>query len=258
MRDCLHWIRAPITVDGDHPLYVDKKVADLLGEKIEPTEEKASDNGKDDLAKTGTIASVLIATVAFAAAFTVPGGFIADDHPGAGTAILARRFAFRAFVVSDTMAFVCSIVATCFLMYGCAKGIPRKHRLWYNLLASGLVPVAAQFMIAAFAFGFQLVLGNANRSFIVFVYAVSLAAVLVCFPGIWIPMHLGLAKTVWRRAGWRGLVNVHNRPSSLLQFVDYFTASILFNNHLRRPLFVLLIAAAFTVAISLSFAFPNY
>lgn len=95
MRDCLHWIRAPITVDGDHPLYVDKKVADLLGEKIEPTEEKASDNGKDDLAKTGTIASVLIATVAFAAAFTVPGGFIADDHPGAGTAILATRFAFR-------------------------------------------------------------------------------------------------------------------------------------------------------------------
>jgi hypothetical protein len=117
------------------------------------------------MTKNKTIASVLIATVAFAAAFTVPGGFVADDHAHAGTAILARRFAFRAFVVSDTIAFLCSIVATCFSIYGGSREIPRGHRRGYILLASVLVPVGSQFMIAAFAFGFQLVLGSVNRRF---------------------------------------------------------------------------------------------
>jgi len=119
-------------------------------------------NEEDDWARTGTIASVLIATVAFAAAFTAPGGFVADDHPGAGTAILARRFAFRAFGVSDTMAFLCSIIATCFFVYGGAREIPHNHRFWYNILGGWLVPIGALFMMATFAFGFHLVLGNAN------------------------------------------------------------------------------------------------
>jgi hypothetical protein len=209
----------------------------LYDKHQKPAKEDAS--AKNDMTKNGTIASVLIATVAFAAAFTVPGGFVADDHAHAGTAILARRFAFRAFAVSDTIAFVCSIVATCFHIYGSARQIPHGHRLWYNVLASGLVPVGSQFMIAAFAFGFHLVLGSVNRWLTVFIYTVSLASVLFCFPGIWVPFHLGLGKVMWRRAEWAGLV------------------SFLLVN-LRRPLFVLLISATFVVAIVLSIALPNY
>ncbi|KAK1679991.1 hypothetical protein QYE76_040839 [Lolium multiflorum] len=242
--DCLYWLRAPSTLDGVLRFY----------EK--PAEEDAPAEG-DDMTKSGTIASVLIATVAFAAAFTVPGGFVADDHAHAGTAVLARRFAFRAFVVSDTVAFVCSIVATCFHIYGSAREIPHGHRLWYNLLASGLVPVGSQFMIAAFAFGFHLVLGSVNRWLIVFMYIFSLASVLFCFPGIWVPLRLGLGKVVWRRAGWRGLVNIYERPSSLSHFLFLFRRSFLFLNF-RRPLFVLLISATFVVAIVLSIALPNY
>lgn len=110
---CMRWSGATntITLDGVHPLHVDKKLADLFQKKkIEATEDEPSNED----GKTGTIGSVLIATVAFAAAFTVPGGFIADDHPDAGTAIPAKKFAFRAFVVSDTMAFASSIIATSF------------------------------------------------------------------------------------------------------------------------------------------------
>jgi hypothetical protein len=209
------------------------------------------------MTKDGTLASVLIATVAFAAAFTVPGGFIADDHAHAGTAILARRFAFRAFAVSDTIAFVCSIVATCFHIYGSSRQVPHGHRLWYNLLASRLVPMGSQFMIAAFAFGFHLVLGSVNRWLTVFIYILSLASVLFCFPSIWAQFHLGLGKVVWRRAGWRGLVNMHRRPSSLPQVLFLFTRSFLFEN-LDMSLFVLLISATFVVAIVLSIALPNY
>ncbi|KAJ1291198.1 hypothetical protein BS78_02G299900 [Paspalum vaginatum] len=244
---CLVWSRAAFTPHrarhggggstggSDHP---------SRGEDMKPTkEEQASE--EENFSRTGTIGSVLIATVAFAAAFTVPGGFIADDHRGAGTAVMARRFAFRAFVVSDAMAFACSIVATCFLIYGGTRGAPRprderRHR--YNVLASQLLPLSALFTIAAFPFGFQLVLGDANRGLIVFVYTLSSASVLFCIPDIWLPLRIGLLKVVLRRAGWRAL------------------ASILLEGKLfiRGPMFLVLISATFAVAIALQFALPRY
>ncbi|KAF8669123.1 hypothetical protein HU200_051449 [Digitaria exilis] len=172
------------------------------------------------MSRTGMIGSVLIATVAFAAAFTVPGGLVADDHANARAAVLARRFAFRAFVVSYTMAFVCSATATCLLIHGGTRDVTRNHRVCYNSLGAGLLPMAALFTIAAFAFGFQLVLGDANRGLIVFLYAVCLASVLLIFPANWVPLQLGMEKAIWRRAGWRGFVNMHDRKPSLLGLFD--------------------------------------
>ncbi|TVU38782.1 hypothetical protein EJB05_12169, partial [Eragrostis curvula] len=234
--------RATTTLDGFHAAH---------GGNDNPIEEPASEN--EDLR---TIASVLIATVAFAAAFTVPGGFVADDHPSAGTAILAKRFAFKAFIVSDTIAFLCSIVATSFLIYGGSREIPRNHQREYNVLASGLVPVAVQFLIAAFAFGLHLVMGEANLGLIIFVYLVSVPSVLFCFPGIWVPLYLGLGKAIWRRAGWRGLTDTYSE-SNLGQNFCRFIHSFLFKS-IRRPLFAILICATFIVAIALQIALPNY
>jgi hypothetical protein len=183
------------------------------------------------------ITSVLIATVAFAAAFTLPGGYVAEDDVRAGTAMLARRFAFRAFVVSDTIAFLCSIVATCFFTYGGASRTPRNQRRTYSQLTSGLVQVGSQFLIAAFAFGFHLVLGVVNRWLIIFVYIVCLASVLTSFPAMWVPLKFGVAKAIWCRAGWRGL--------------PLFKA-------LKKPVGALFVSAMFVVAIVLSIAMPNY
>lgn len=239
-------MRAPFSLDGIHALYVDNK----------PAVDEEAFKQQEYMGTNGTIASVLIATVAFAAAFTVPGGFVADDHPRAGTAILANRFAFKAFVVTDTMAFLCSIVATCFLIYGSAGHIPRGHRWLYSLLASGLVPWAAQFLIGAFALGFHLMLGAKNRGLVIFVYVVSSAAVLFCFPGMWGPFRLGLGRAIWCRAGWRGVINIHKRPSSLPNFV-----ALLFSGPLvqiRRTVFAVLICATFVVAIALDITMPNY
>ncbi|KXG36380.1 protein ACCELERATED CELL DEATH 6 isoform X3 [Sorghum bicolor] len=125
VKNCLYWTRAPVTGE-DHV---------RLHSRMSTTTTPAMDEDPKDIdgiTATATIASVLIATVTFAAAFTVPGGYVADDHPRAGTAVLARRLAFRAFVASDTMAFLCSIVATCFLVYGGAGQVPRGQRRLYQ------------------------------------------------------------------------------------------------------------------------------
>ncbi|XP_078158804.1 protein ACCELERATED CELL DEATH 6-like isoform X2 [Carex rostrata] len=48
------------------------------------------------------LGSVLITTVTFAAAFTIPGGYN-EDH---GTPILGRKYMFRAFILANTLAFI--------------------------------------------------------------------------------------------------------------------------------------------------------
>ncbi|WMV39576.1 hypothetical protein MTR67_032961 [Solanum verrucosum] len=54
------------------------------------------------------VVATLIMTVTFAAGFTLPGGLYSDDSPNKGMAILLKRAAFRAFVISDVLAFSCS------------------------------------------------------------------------------------------------------------------------------------------------------
>ncbi|CAK7349941.1 unnamed protein product [Dovyalis caffra] len=57
------------------------------------------------------VTAVLIATVTFAVAFTLPGGYKNEQGPAQGTAILSKKAAFIAFVISDTMSMVLSLSA---------------------------------------------------------------------------------------------------------------------------------------------------
>ncbi|RWR88245.1 protein ACCELERATED CELL DEATH 6-like protein [Cinnamomum micranthum f. kanehirae] len=61
----------------------------------------------------------LVATVTFAAAFTVPGGY-KNDGPVAGLPVFMRNAALHAFILSDTIAFCGSLTATILLVYGSA------------------------------------------------------------------------------------------------------------------------------------------
>ncbi|PHT49110.1 hypothetical protein CQW23_13318 [Capsicum baccatum] len=58
------------------------------------------------------VVATLLVTVTFAAGYTLPGGFESDLNSSTkGMAILIRETAFRAFVVSDAIAFTCSACA---------------------------------------------------------------------------------------------------------------------------------------------------
>lgn len=50
------------------------------------------------------IVAALIATVTFAAGFTIPGGYQGDKGPEQGFAVLSRKAAFKAFVITNTLA----------------------------------------------------------------------------------------------------------------------------------------------------------
>ncbi|XP_078150896.1 uncharacterized protein LOC144546225 [Carex rostrata] len=60
-----------------------------------------------------SLVAALLATINFAAAFTLPGGF-SSDSSDAGQPLFARKAAFQMFLISDTIA-MCSSLAVAFL-----------------------------------------------------------------------------------------------------------------------------------------------
>ncbi|KAJ1695547.1 hypothetical protein LUZ63_012245 [Rhynchospora breviuscula] len=60
-----------------------------------------------------SLVAALLATITFAAAFTLPGGF-SSDPSDAGVPIFARKAAFQSFLISDTIA-MCSSLTVVFL-----------------------------------------------------------------------------------------------------------------------------------------------
>jgi hypothetical protein len=75
-------------------------------------EKKKQSNLIKDATRMYIIGAVLIATVAFGATFAIPGGYKEDDHLNGGTPTLAGRYIFDAFMMANTLAFVCSTAAT--------------------------------------------------------------------------------------------------------------------------------------------------
>jgi len=68
--------------------------------------------------ETRVLVAALVATVTFAAAFTVPGGYKNEQ----GTAVLVKNAAFAVFVISDTTAMVLSISALYIHFYWAVMG----------------------------------------------------------------------------------------------------------------------------------------
>jgi hypothetical protein len=76
-------------------------------EKNNDEENKEEEEALSKARESHLVVAVLIATVTFAVAFTLLGGYKSDR----GTAILAKKAAFIVFVISDAMSMVLSILA---------------------------------------------------------------------------------------------------------------------------------------------------
>jgi len=83
--------------------FVSKREIERNNEERNKKREEAMSKARE----SHLVVAALIATVTFAAAFTLPGGYKSDR----GTAILAKKAAFIVFVISDAMSMVLSILA---------------------------------------------------------------------------------------------------------------------------------------------------
>ncbi|KAF8032343.1 hypothetical protein BT93_D1305 [Corymbia citriodora subsp. variegata] len=113
------------------------------------------DSSKRSLIDLQLLVAALIATVTFAAAFTMSGGY---DNEGAnkGMAVLAGKPAFKAFVIFNTSAFCFSILALFFLYDPSFWGARQQAR--YTAAAGWYIYFAICCLVLAFACGTYVVL----------------------------------------------------------------------------------------------------
>ncbi|VAI51973.1 unnamed protein product [Triticum turgidum subsp. durum] len=137
---------------------------DYFEEKKEIVQARQNETRTIENVKDGTqslcIGSVLIATVTFGASFAMPGGYRADDHTNGGTPTLAGRLAFDAFMIANSCAFTCSMIATIALMFSGSPMHNPQSRLVHLGTAFGFMSISITCLIAAFALGTYMMLAQ--------------------------------------------------------------------------------------------------
>jgi len=101
-----------------------------------------------------SLVAILIATITFAAAFTLPGGY-SNDAGSEGLPIMAKKAAFQAFLISDTIAMCSSLVAFVCII---ARWEDLEFLLYYRSFTKKLMWLAYVATTTAFATGLYTVL----------------------------------------------------------------------------------------------------
>ncbi|KAL5736028.1 hypothetical protein ACOSQ2_030816 [Xanthoceras sorbifolium] len=131
--------------------------------------EVKDDKGKE-MAQTLSVMATLIATFTFTAAFTMPGGYTSDE-PNKGMAVLIRRTAFQAFIITDTIAMTSSMTAAVVVFWSFWRS-SRESFMDTLPLAIGLTWIGLVSMSIAFVTGLFVVLSH-NMSLAIVVCSIG-------------------------------------------------------------------------------------
>uniref|UniRef100_R7WDQ4 Uncharacterized protein n=1 Tax=Aegilops tauschii TaxID=37682 RepID=R7WDQ4_AEGTA len=185
-------------------------------EHVGSLDEKEQEKKISDSSQTLGIGSVLIATVAFTAAFALPGGYRADDHKKGGTPMLAGHYAFDVFIIATTLAFISAIASLSFLMYAGISMVDTRTRLRSFNISLAFMAGSSRSLGAAFTFGPYLVLAPVAHTTAVVSCAITTLMALVDI--VWLIVFMAASElTVIKRLGvgqawWR-------LPTMLLQIL---------------------------------------
>jgi Domain of unknown function len=160
--------------------YIDDKMLRSECEKVK----KFSIDIKDKIQIIG-LGSVLISTVAFAAAFTLPGGYSTDN----GTPVLGRNYVFKAFILADVLAFALAFLSTASLIFCCISRHD-QDRIENEIKSTvHMFTVAAKCLAMAMALGLYVVLSPISKGIGIVTFAVA-GFVLFLDPFVYISRHV--------------------------------------------------------------------
>ncbi|KAF3651844.1 hypothetical protein FXO38_16405 [Capsicum annuum] len=133
------------------------------------------------------VVAALLMTVTFTAGFTLPGGFESDTNsPNKGMPILLRRAAFRAFVISDVIAFTCSTAAVFAYFLMATKSISSARtelkaiiRLYNMAILLQLLAMTA--VVIAFSTGLYVTLAHSVGLSVTVCVISAISFYMVCY-----------------------------------------------------------------------------
>ncbi|KAG5554523.1 hypothetical protein RHGRI_012166 [Rhododendron griersonianum] len=163
------WYNSRDTVRKDQECIIKWKMGRKERKERKENRKKERDEEMSKMANTHMIVATLISTISFAAGFTIPGGYDGNQGPNQGMAVLVREAAFKAFVITNTIAVICS-TSSVFLYVSAAvfsskyEGDKRTHRY---TTAFWLIIIAMVAMILAFIAGTYTVLAHSSGLVIV-------------------------------------------------------------------------------------------
>ena len=126
---------------------------------------------------THMVVAALIATVALTAGFAMPGGFDGNQGQSQGSAVLLRKTSFEAFIVTDTIALICSMSSLfLYFMTTMYEDVGRVRKLFFIAVLLNTASIIT--ITVAFITGTYSVLDHSSN------LAMSIIAISCSFLGI--------------------------------------------------------------------------
>lgn len=205
----------------------------FLQRHVPKLDESAESKKMTESAQVLGVGSVLVATVAFAVAFSPPGGYVA-----AGAPALAGRYACDAFMYAVALAFTCSMLATLSLMYAGTAAVEMNVRHRYFKNSVWWMRLSMRSLLVAFALGVYLVLAPVSRATAAGVCA--LAAGTMLFRNRELVLMVSCAHVVRRRMGIRVVLRI-GAPIGIDLLISNIVYLIIFGAPFCTPLCVLIL-----------------
>nr|POF15646.1 ankyrin repeat-containing protein itn1 [Quercus suber] len=165
-----------------------------------------------ETSETHMIVDTLIATVTFTAGITMPGGFIGQEGPHSGSPVLMRSTAFKAFIITNTIAMVQSCSAAFF-------------QLFMPLLFDEQNLGDFSFLLASLAFFASIsAMGTMMMAFVLGTYAVLMHS--------W---DLAVANSVRQEEDRKRFVSIMEKASKTHLVVDTLIATVVFTAGITMP-----------------------
>ncbi|CAN6360922.1 unnamed protein product [Urochloa humidicola] len=166
---------------------------------IQPLDEVKESEKLTSSTQTLGLGSVLMATVAFGASFTLPGDYSDNGMPN-----LSGRYVFDAFIAANSLAFACAGLATINLMYSGTAIVDVPLRIWHFDIAMFFAFGSVTSLGTAFALGLYVTLAPVAYMTAV---AICVVASIVSLCGFMDPLRgRAVARALYARMGNQALV----------------------------------------------------
>ncbi|KAI8561133.1 hypothetical protein RHMOL_Rhmol04G0313700 [Rhododendron molle] len=134
--------------------------------------------------QTLMVVATLIATITFAAAYVIPCGYDGNQGRDQGMAALARATAFQAFVITNTIAIICSVISMLLL---CITGLWYAYRGGDDIDDDRAFARNAGAVILILVAMFAMMVAFISATFVMLAHSIALAlstCIIACIPFI--------------------------------------------------------------------------